>query len=286
MVLQKFPSLSEGYAVLVDLDKCIGCRACQVACKDWNSRQAEKTTFSPTFTNPPDLTANDWKVVFYYEGKSKKALLTPAGEVVFEQVDVVPLPFQCMHCATAPCSRACPVGAIKVTPEGAVVISKEECIGCGFCETACPFRVPRRGSDGKYYKCTFCVDRIQNGRAPACVEACPTGVFTFGKAGDIIEKAKELQSTGKTVFGLNLDSYVGGGVRWIYAGSERRSYAIKEHFADRGKPVATQEGRELLKPLILYGGALGALALAAIGVATWRKSRVEEVKSSSQEEKR
>jgi len=277
MVVQKHPSQTEGYAVLVNLDKCIGCRSCQIACKDWNGRQAVKTTFSPTFTNPPDLTSESWKVVFYYEGTTKKALLTPGGEAVFEQVDIAPLPFQCMHCVDPPCARACPVGAIKITPEGAVVINKDECIGCGYCETACPFRVPRRNSvDGKYYKCTFCVDRIQNGMAPACVEACPTGVFTFGNAKDIVEQAKALASQGNVVYGLNMDSYIGGGVRWIYASSPRKSLAIQQHFADRGKPVATQQFRELLKPLIVYGSALGALALGVIAAATWRKKRVEE----------
>ncbi|MGB9709847.1 4Fe-4S dicluster domain-containing protein [Infirmifilum uzonense] len=285
MVVQNLPGMKEGYAVLVDLDKCIGCRACQVACKDWNGRPAEMTKFSPTFTNPPDLTADDWKVVFYYEDMTKKALLLPSGEKIFEQVDIGPLPFQCMHCADPPCARSCPVGAIKVTAEGAVVINKDECIGCGYCATACPFRVPKRGSDGKFYKCTFCIDRIQNGMLPACVEACPTGVFKFGKASEIISAAQDMQAKGKLVYGLNLDSYVGGGTRWIYASSDRRSFAIKKHFADRGKPVSTQQSREILKQLIVYGGALGALLLAGLELVAWRKSRVEE-KTQVKEESR
>jgi formate dehydrogenase iron-sulfur subunit len=283
MVLQPHPSRTEGYAVLVNLDKCVGCRACQVACKDWNSRRAAQSSFSPTFTNPKDLTSESWKVVFFYEGKTRKALLTPAGEVAFEQVDITPLPFQCMHCVDPPCARACPVGAIKVTKEGVVVISRDECIGCGFCETACPFRVPRRGADGKYYKCTFCVDRIQSGLQPACVEVCPAGVFTFGAAKDIVEQAKAAVSQGMAVYGLDMDGYTGGGVRWIYVSSERKSFAIKEHFADRGKPVATQQVREVLKPLIVYGSALGALALGVIAAATWRKMRAEEKASEGEE---
>ena len=233
MVAQKDPSLTEGYAVLVNIDKCIGCRTCQIACKDWNGRQVVETSFSPTFTNPPDLTSEDWKVVFYYEGTTKKALVTPAGEIVFEEVDTASLPFQCMHCVEPACAAECPVGAIETTPEGAVVINSDECIGCGTCETTCPFGVPKLSTvDEKSHKCTFCVDRIRNGKMPVCVEVCPTGVFTFGKAKDIVEQAKSMAAQGNVVYGLD----VGGGVRWIYVASQRKSFAIQQHFAERGKP--------------------------------------------------
>lgn len=277
MVSIKFPKPDEGYAVLVELDKCIGCRACQVACKDWNGRKAEKTTFTGALTSPQNLTANDWKVVFFYEGVTRKSLLTPAGEVAFSQVDVAPLPYNCLHCAAAPCARACPVGAIKVTGEGAVVINAPECIGCGYCLSACPYDVPRKGEDGKYYKCTFCVDRIQNGQAPACVEVCPTGVFTFGNAGEIAKLAQQRRDAGWKVYGLEADSYVGGRVRWIFVSSPRKSFAIDKHFADK-KPDAAQQLREPIKSLTLVGAGLLALGLAAAGLAAWRKSRIEEKK--------
>lgn len=282
MVSIKFPKPDEGYAVLVDLDKCIGCRACQLACKDWNGRPAEKTVFTGTLTSPKSLTADDWKVVFYYEGATTKKLLTPAGEVAFSQFDMAFLPYNCLHCAAAPCARACPVGAIKVTGEGAVVINKDECIGCGYCETACPYDVPKRGSDGKYYKCTFCVDRIQNGKLPACVEVCPTNVFTFGPAKDVMELAKKEQEKGRVVYGLEASSYVGGSVRWIYVTSERRSFAVKQHFTDK-TPRSAQEIRELLKPVTIYGGAALAASLAVLGLAAWRRYRTEEKKTKLEE---
>ncbi|CCC81842.1 4Fe-4S dicluster domain-containing protein [Thermoproteus tenax] len=279
MVSVNFPPADQGYAVLVDIDKCIGCRACQLACKDWNGLSPVKTSFSPTFTNPPDFTAQDWKVVFYYEGTTKKGLATPAGELVFEQVDFAPLPAQCLHCVEAPCARSCPSGAISVTPEGAVVINKEQCIGCGFCQNACPYNVPRRGDDGKYYKCTFCVDRIQNGREPACVEVCPTGVFTFGVASEIIQRAREEQSKGRVVYGLDLDPYVGGQVRWIYVSSDRKSFAIQQHFPSQAV-VPTNSIREALKEVAVVGAPVLAVGLAAVGIASWRKSRIEEQERS------
>ncbi|ACB39986.1 4Fe-4S dicluster domain-containing protein [Pyrobaculum neutrophilum] len=278
MVSIKFPRPEEGYAVLVDLDKCIGCRACQVACKEWNGLSAERTQFQGVLTSPQSLTSKDWKVVFYYEGATRKRLLTPSGEVAFSQVEVAPLPYNCMHCVEAPCARACPVGAIKVSPEGAVVIEKDECIGCGYCQMACPYDVPKRGDDGKFYKCTFCVDRIQNGREPACVEVCPTRVFTFGPAKDVIERARQEEAKGRKVYGLNVDRYVGGSVRWIYVTSERRGFALDSHFADKGKPVAVEEAREVLKPLVTVGGAALAGALAVLGLAAWRRERVQEKK--------
>ncbi|AET33062.1 4Fe-4S dicluster domain-containing protein [Pyrobaculum ferrireducens] len=275
MVSVKFPRPDEGVAVLVDLDKCIGCRACQVACKDWNGRPAEKAKFTGTLASPSWLTAEDWKVVFYYEGKAEKKLLTPAGEVTFSQFDLAALPYNCMHCVEAPCARACPVGAIKVTSDGAVVINRDECIGCGYCEATCPYDVPKKGADGRYYKCTFCVDRIENGRAPACVEVCPTNVFTFGPASEVVAKAREEQKRGRYVYGLDVDSYVGGQVRWIYVTSNRRAFAVKEHFS-KVAPRTAQQLRELIKPVTLYGGAVLAAALAAAGLAAWRQARARE----------
>ena len=283
MVSVKFPRPDEGVAVLVDLDKCIGCRACQVACKYWNGKPAGRTQFTGSLTSPIWLTANDWKVVFFYEDKTTKKLLTPAGEVKFSQVDIVPLPYNCMHCAAAPCATACPVGAIKVTGEGAVVINRDECIGCSYCESACPYDVPKKGPDGRYYKCTFCVDKIQNRQAPACVEVCPTNVFTFGSAKEVIEKAKAEQARGRYVYGLDLDRYVGGSVRWIYITSERRAFAVKKHFEDK-KPIVTEEIRQILKPLTLYGGAALAGVLTVLGFAAWRRSRIKEKREGSGKE--
>jgi formate dehydrogenase iron-sulfur subunit len=285
MVSVKFPRPDEGVAVLVDIDKCIGCRACQVACKYWNSKPAEveRVKFTGSMTSPSWLTADDWKVVFFYEDKTTKRLLTPAGEATFSQVDIVPLPYNCMHCAAAPCATACPVGAIKVTDEGAVVINKDECIGCGYCESACPYDVPKKGSDWRYYKCTFCVDRIQNGQAPACVDVCPTNVFTFGPAKEVMEKAKAEQARGRYVYGLDLDRYVGGSVRWIYVTSNRKAFAAKKHFEDV-RPRTTEELRQILKPLTIYGGAALAGALTVLGFAAWRRSRVEEKREGSGKE--
>ena len=268
MVRLTFPRPDEGVAVLVDLDKCIGCRACQVACKEWNGREAEKTEFSPTFTNPPSLTANSWKVVFFHE-------FIKTYFAGFEDPFIQPVPYNCLHCAEAPCARACPVGAIKVTEEGAVVIEASECIGCGFCEMACPFDVPKRGDDGKYYKCTFCVDRIQAGMAPACVDVCPTEVFEFGPASEIMARAREEEAKGRVVYGLELDDYVGGAVRWIYVASRDREQAIKMQFPDKAV-VSANSAREALNAVVKAGAGALAIALTILGLASWRMYRAME----------
>mgnify|MGYP001770635376 CR=1 FL=1 len=272
MVKLKFPSRDEGVAVVVDLDKCIGCRACQVACQEWNGRRALRTEFSPTFTNPRDLDANAWKVVFFNEFPVSKTLSLEGAQLSLSTVEVIPVPYNCLHCAKAPCARACPVGAIKVSPEGAVVIEASECIGCGYCLDACPYNVPRRGQDGKYYKCTFCVDRIQAGLEPACVDVCPTNVFTFTSMAEAVRIARSAEAQGRRVYGLSLDGYVGGRVRWIFVASKDK--------ADRVFPVMFPEratnlnsARELLEGIAIPGLSLVTLFALIVLAVSWLRAR-------------
>lgn len=273
----------DGYGVLVHLDRCIGCRACQVACKEWNGRPADTLAFAeawPTpsegLTSPLSLTANTWKLVVFKETR----IVYPSG---FEDPFIQPVPYQCMHCLNPPCARACPVGAIQVTEEGAVVINEDSCIGCGFCEASCPFNIPKKSMDtGKYYKCTFCVDRLQAGLQPACVETCPTGVFEFGRYEEIKSKAESLKAAGMEVYGLDLPSYVGGSTRWIYAISREKAQVLKEMFPAEPVQEAGQL-RETLQKITRYGGTAMVLALAALGLLSLRVSRMAGKKEESQQ---
>ncbi|HWQ17516.1 MAG TPA: 4Fe-4S dicluster domain-containing protein [Sulfolobales archaeon] len=281
MVKMDFPSKDSGIAVLVNVDNCIGCRACQIACQEWNGRTPPKTSFSPTFTNPPTLMANAWKVVVFHEITREKILSFEGSTVkISDAVEMVPIPYNCLHCATAPCARACPVGAIKVSPEGAVVIEASECIGCGYCADACPYDVPKRGSDGKYYKCTFCVDRVQSGKAPACVEVCPANVFTFTSMDNAVRLANDMKAKGKEVYGLDVDSYVGGRVRWIFTlSSDKASQAFKKQFPERAV-VSTESLRESLKSISIPGVGIITAAVFALGVAAWRRERMKKIGGS------
>lgn len=278
MVRMSFPDKGSGIAVFVNIDNCIGCRACQVACQQWNGRAPPQTSFSPTFTNPQSLRADAWKVVYFYEAPAKRTISFEGGTFSIDTTEMIPIPYNCLHCATAPCARACPVGAIKVSPEGAVVIEASECIGCGYCADACPYDVPKRGSDGKYYKCTFCVDRVQAGKVPACVEVCPANVFTFAPMEKVAAMASEARAGGKVVYGLDVDSYVGNRVRWIFAGSqEKASKAFSQHFP-KTATVETESIREVLSSISVPGAGLISAAVVALGAVAWRRDRISRIR--------
>ena len=155
------------YAVLVDPEKCIGCRGCQVACKRWNNKVAEKTKFSNEWTNPPKLSYNTYTHI-----KFKLDHNQSNGDTNWTFFN-----WRCMQCHNPACKEACPVNAITKYEEGPVVINGDRCIGCKFCISACPFDVPKfNPNTGKVSKCTMCFDRCE----PACVQTCPTGAANDG----------------------------------------------------------------------------------------------------------
>lgn len=169
-------------AMLFDTSKCTGCRACQVACKQWNQLPAEKTEFRGTYENPPAFSANTWtKIGFreYYNEELDK------DQWIFTKLG-------CMHCTDAACIKACPAGAISHTDFGSVVIDDKKCIGCNYCVANCTFNVVGfdRGANVAR-KCTFCYDRLLNGEIPACAKTCPTGALTFGDRKEIVSLAKK-----------------------------------------------------------------------------------------------
>ncbi len=168
-------------AMLIDTTYCTACRGCQVACKQWNDLPAEKTTNQGTYQNPFRLSAYTWTLVqmreVEYQGKFYWSFLKR----------------QCMHCLHPTCVSACPVGAMHQTPEGLVLYNDARCIGCRYCMTACPFRMPRFEWDlplGHVRKCTFCADRQAEGLEPACVKTCPSGALAFGERDELIARAE------------------------------------------------------------------------------------------------
>lgn len=120
------------YAMLIDTTKCIGCRGCQVACKQAHDLPADRTGFRPIRTNPPDLTARTWSLIEFHEVVKTRERL--AWRFVKRQ---------CMHCLEPACASVCPVAALRKTAEGPVIYDAKRCIGCRYCMTACPFNVPR-----------------------------------------------------------------------------------------------------------------------------------------------
>ncbi len=192
-------------AKLIDISKCIGCKACQVACMEWNDLRDEVGTNHGVYDNPLDLTDQSWTVMRFSEVEVQQGKL----EWLIRKDG-------CMHCADPGCLKACPSpGAIVQYANGIVDFHEEHCIGCGYCITGCPFNIPRLSKkDGKAYKCTLCSDRVAVGLEPACVKTCPTGAIVFGSKEDMIHHADErivdLKSRGFQNAGLYDPQGVGG----------------------------------------------------------------------------
>src|SRR5213080_585235 len=167
-------------AKLIDTTKCIGCKACQVACMEWNDLRDEIGSNVGVYENPGDLSSESWTLMRFTEYENPKGdlewLIRKDG---------------CMHCADPGCLKACPApGAIVQYQNGIVDVNPEACIGCRMCETGCPFDIPRYSEQtSTMAKCTLCVDRVQVGLEPACVKSCPTGCLEFGDKTDLVAHA-------------------------------------------------------------------------------------------------
>ncbi|NQS70864.1 MAG: formate dehydrogenase subunit beta [Desulfobulbaceae bacterium] len=169
-------------AKLIDISKCIGCKACQVACQEWNDLRDTVGRNVGVYDNPADLTAQSWTIMRYAEVEPAPGklqwLIRKDG---------------CMHCSDPGCLASCPApGAIVKYSNGIVDFHQENCTGCGYCIIGCPFNIPRiSAEDGKAYKCTLCSDRVAVGTEPACAKVCPTGAIVFGSKKDMHQHAAE-----------------------------------------------------------------------------------------------
>ena len=167
-------------AMLIDTSKCIACRGCQVACKEWNDLRAGKTKLIPgTYQNPPAIAANTWTIVRYSEKSDDNGT-----RWLFRKE-------QCLHCDQASCVEVCPTGAMAKHYDEFVEVDQEWCIGCRYCVQACPFgAVQFDETTGTVKKCTLCIDRVLTGLEPACVKACPSGALSFGDREKLLTVAR------------------------------------------------------------------------------------------------
>ena len=242
-------------AKLIDVSKCIGCKACQTACMEWNDLRDEVGETTGVYDNPLDLTPQSWTVMRFSEYENPKGdlewLIRKDG---------------CMHCEDPGCLKACPSpGAIVQYTNGIVDFHQENCIGCGYCVAGCPFDVPRISKqDSRAYKCTLCSDRVAVGQEPACVKTCPTGAIMFGTKEDMKEHAEEritdLKSRGFAQAGLYDPAGVGGThVMYVlhHADQPTLYHGLREN-PSISATVGLWKG--LTKPLALAGMAITALA--------------------------
>jgi formate dehydrogenase beta subunit len=158
---------------------CIGCKACEVACVEWNDHPFRETTFDNTYQTMPSTEWNYWNLIKFAEEVREGNLMWLMRKD------------QCMHCADPGCLRACPAdGAIVQYTNGIVDFQQENCIGCGYCISGCPFDIPKfNPKTKKVFKCTLCSDRVGEGLEPACIKACPTGCLHFGTKDDMLALA-------------------------------------------------------------------------------------------------
>jgi formate dehydrogenase iron-sulfur subunit len=174
-------------AFLTDSTLCIGCKACEVACKEWNEVPADGFLFRGlSYDNTGGLGASTWRHVKFVEREPQIGCGgNDPGLLSWQFSSDV-----CKHCEVAGCLEACPTGAIVRTEFGGVFIQPDVCNGCGYCVVGCPFGVvDRRPDDGRVFKCTFCYDRQLDGLAPACASVCPTESILFGELEELRERA-------------------------------------------------------------------------------------------------
>jgi len=249
--LRALPAVSK----LVDTSTCIGCKACEVACQEWNDLKAVGTVNLGDYQTLKTLDAEFWNLIRFDERE------VDGGIKWLMRKD------QCMHCADPGCLEACPApGAIVQYANGIVDVNPAQCIGCAYCETGCPFDVPRfSAKTGKMAKCTLCVDRVSVGLEPACIKACPTGCLHFGTKDDMVALGKarveQLKANGYANAALYDPPGVGGtGVLSVLAfGDHPEWYGSLP--ANPRVPLAVQLWKKILRPLgllAIIGAVVGA----------------------------
>ena len=233
---------------LIDTSTCIGCKACEVACQEWNDLHIVPTTQTGTYQTMPSLDVNYWNLIQFRErdiGPDFAWLLRKDG---------------CMHCGDPGCLKACPApGAIVQYQNGIVDVNPDNCIGCKMCETGCPFDIPRYSEEtGKMSKCTLCVDRGQVGLEPACVKSCPTGCLEFGDKTELVARAnvrvEQLKQNGFPQAALYDPPGVGGTtvITVLAYGDHPEWYGLPK---DPHVPDGVRFWKNIVRPL-------GALAIA------------------------
>ena len=246
-----------------DTTLCIGCKACEVACKEWNDVPEDGLNFlGSSYDHTGSLGANTWRHVAFIEQRDGRSGDGAAGLRWLMSSDV------CKHCTEAACLEVCPTGALFRTEFGTVVVQPDICNGCGYCVVACPFGViDRRDDDGRAWKCTLCYDRLKDDMTPACAKACPTASIQFGPLDELRDRARRrverLHSEGVTdarLYGADDDGVGGLGAFFLLLDDPER-YGLP--------PDSMTPTRRLPQMWKAAAGAAVALAagtLAAFGV--------------------
>ena len=249
--LRSLPAVSK----YIDTSTCIGCKACEVACQEWNDLKVVPTAQTGTYQTLPTLDPSFWNLIRFNEHEVEGGLMWLMRKD------------QCMHCAEPGCLEACPApGAIVQYANGIVDVNPEQCIGCGYCATGCPFDVPKfHAATGKMAKCTLCVDRVSVGLEPACIKACPTGCLHFGTKDDMValgnHRVEQLKANGFPNAALYDPKGVGGtGVVTVLAHGDHPEW-YGGLARDPRVPIGMRFWKNVVRPLGLIavvGAVVGA----------------------------
>jgi formate dehydrogenase iron-sulfur subunit len=285
-----------------DTSVCIGCKACEVACKEWNVLPEDGLEWSGnSYDNTGELSANSWRHVAFIEQSKPLRIDGEVASADATAMDDAPegggaAPLRwlmesdvCKHCTHAGCLDVCPTGSLFRTEFGTVVVQEDICNGCGYCVPACPFGVldkrhlPRKpedaplalpllGSkeDGRVWKCTLCYDRLKGGHEPACAKACPTNSIQFGEVDELRERAEQRLAkleaerwNGARLYGHDPDDGVGGFGAFFLLLDEPEVYGLPPD-----PVVPTKHLPRLWRTTALAAAAmLAGLAVAFVGGA-------------------
>jgi len=268
------PAASSGYAdhpprmgFFTDTSVCIGCKACEVACKEWNSVPEDGIALTGmSYDNSVGLSADTWRHVAFIEQRKPVA----DGNDQFRWLMASDV---CKHCTHAACLDVCPTGALFRTEFGTVVVQEDICNGCGYCVPACPYGViDRREDDGRAWKCTLCYDRLGAGMEPACAKACPTESIQFGPLDELRDRAAarvtQLQAAGVAdarLYGEDPGDGVGGDGAFFLLLDEPEVYGLPPDPVVTTRDLPTMWRRVGVAAATLAAGAAAAFAVAALG---------------------
>ena len=271
------PAARAGYAdhpprmgFFTDTSVCVGCKACEVACKEWNAIPEDGISLTGmSYDNTGGLGASTWRHVAFIEQTGhpvpdQSEQHVPGGSEPAETRWLMSSDV-CKHCTEAACLDVCPTGALMRTEFGTVVVQDDVCNGCGYCVSACPFGViERRATDGGAHKCTLCYDRLGDGLTPACAKACPTESIHFGPLDELREIAQQrvsdLHGAGRTearLYGENPSDGVGGAGAFFLLLDEPEVYGLPPD-----PRVTTRDLPAMWRHAAIAAAALGAAVTA------------------------
>jgi formate dehydrogenase iron-sulfur subunit len=259
-----------------DTSVCIGCKACEVACKEWNGvpESGGLDLLGMSYDNTGALGSNTWRHVAFVEQPKKPAVDLGMPEVgapgqAEPGVRWLMSSDVCKHCTHAACLDVCPTGSLFRTEFGTVVVQQDICNGCGYCVPACPYGViEKRESDGRAFKCTLCYDRLGAGMEPACAKACPTDSIQFGELDELRsradERVKTLHESGvpeARLYGHDPDDGVGGDGAFFLLLDEPEVYGLPPD------PVVTTRDLPAMwkRAAVTAAGVAAAVAMSFLG---------------------